>query len=84
MSYYVYIVVCADNTLYTGITNDIEKRIKAHNSSKTGARYTKARRPVILKYSEKVNTKGDALKREAIIKKLSKRRKVELIGMIPR
>lgn len=77
--YYVYILECVDTTLYTGSTNDIEKRIETHNSGKTGAKYTKARRPVILVYSEKCKTKSEALKREWEIKKLSREEKLRLI-----
>lgn len=75
---YVYIVQCIDNTLYTGWTNNLEKRIKAHNEGK-GAKYTMGRRPIELKYFETFETKGEALKREYAIKKLSKKEKLELI-----
>lgn len=79
MSYYVYILLCKDKTLYTGITNDIENRVLAHNTSKTGAKYTKARRPVNLVYKELLGSKGDALKRECAIKKLTRKMKLLLI-----
>jgi putative endonuclease len=79
MPYFVYILKCADDTLYTGITNDINKRIIAHNTSKTGARYTSSRRPVVLQYSEVLETKSLALKREAQIKKLTRAEKLILI-----
>lgn len=75
---YVYIVQCADNTLYTGWTNNLEKRIKAHNEGK-GAKYTMGRGPIELKYFEVFETKGEALKREYAIKRLSKKEKLELI-----
>lgn len=78
--YFVYILECADLTLYIGSTNNIEKRIVAHNSSKTGAKYTKARRPVILKYSESFETKSDALKREHELKKLTRQEKLKLFN----
>lgn len=78
MNYFVYILECADRTLYTGTTNDIEKRILSHNTSKTGAKYTRGRRPVILKYSENCKTKSRALKREVVIKKLTKQEKIKL------
>ncbi len=78
--YYVYILECADLTLYIGSTNNIEKRIVAHNSSKTGAKYTKARRPVILKYSESLETKSEALKREHELKKLTRQEKLKLFN----
>lgn len=68
MAWHVYILRCADGTLYTGVTNDLEGRLKAHNSSKTGARYTRSRRPVVLVYKERKRNKSYALKREAEIK----------------
>jgi len=77
--YFVYIVECADKTLYTGYTTDLDKRLKNHNESKVGAKYTKARRPVVLKYSEKLPTLSEALKREAKIKNLTRKEKLELI-----
>lgn len=76
--YFVYILECSDGTLYIGSTNDIEKRIHTHNTAKTGAKYTKGRRPVCLKYSESFTTKSDALKRECELKKLSRTQKIEL------
>lgn len=77
--YHVYIVECFDKTLYIGSTNNIEKRIQSHNTSKTAAKYTRARRPVFLKYSESFETKNEALKREAQLKKLSRTQKLNLI-----
>jgi putative endonuclease len=79
MDYYLYILECADNTLYTGITNDIDKRLISHNTSKTGAKYTRGRRPVVLKYFENCGTKGDALKREVEVKKMDRSKKQHLI-----
>ena len=76
---YVYIVECKDHTFYTGWTNNLEKRIKTHNSGK-GARYTKARRPVHLVYYETFDTKQEAMKREYAIKQLSREQKEKLIG----
>ena len=78
MAYYVYILKCADNTLYTGSTNDIEKRVHVHNNLKQGARYTKSRRPVVLVHSESFDTKSQALKREVFIKKLSREDKIKI------
>lgn len=78
MSAYVYIVMCKDGSLYTGWTNDLEKRLVAHNSGR-GAKYTKGRGPVRLVYSEFLATKEDALKREYAIKKLKKTAKITLI-----
>lgn len=80
MAFYTYIVECKDGSLYTGYTNDLEKRIKAHNESKIGAKYTKARRPVKLKYFEKFKSLSLALKREAEIKRLTHEKKLELIS----
>lgn len=76
--YYVYIVMCSDHTLYTGYTNDIKKRIKTHNLGR-GAKYTRARLPVKLKYFETFETKSDALKREHQIKKLTRHQKFKLM-----
>ncbi|KAF5067349.1 hypothetical protein DSECCO2_254250 [anaerobic digester metagenome] len=75
---YVYIVKCSDNTLYTGWTTNIEARIKVHNSG-TGAKYTRGRLPVTLVYWETLETRSEALIREAGIKKMSKRQKIKLI-----
>ena len=75
---YVYIVQCKDGSLYTGWTTDVEKRVTAHNAG-TGAKYTKARRPVELVYYEALESKSEALKREAAIKKLTRAEKLELI-----
>ncbi len=76
--YFVYILKCADHTLYTGYTNNIEDRIQTHNSGK-GAKYTRGRLPVKLQYYEEFEDKGQALKREHEIKKLSRAEKVKLI-----
>jgi putative endonuclease len=75
---YTYILRCSDDTFYTGWTNDIEKRVKAHNDGK-GAKYTKPRRPVELVYVEEFDDKIDAMKREAAIKKLRREEKIKLI-----
>ena len=75
---YVYIVECSDKTLYTGSTGDIEKRIREHNSSRGGAKYTRSRRPVRLVYVEACATLSIALRREAEIKKLSRPQKLLL------
>ena len=76
---YVYILKCKDDSLYTGWTNNLEKRIKAHNNGK-GAKYTRARLPVELVHHEEFEDKTDAMKREYQIKKLSRKEKLELIG----
>lgn len=78
-SYYVYILKCADDSLYTGITTDLEKRLKAHNK-KQGAKYTRGRTPVTLLYYEEGHDKSSALKREIQIKKLSRKQKEKLIA----
>lgn len=78
--YYVYIVKCSDNTLYTGYTNQISDRIKKHNKG-IGAKYTRGRTPVSLCYYEEFEDKNDALKREYRIKQLTRKKKLELIGM---
>lgn len=75
---FVYIVKCSDNTLYTGYTTDIERRIKEHNEGK-GAKYTRGRIPVKLVYYEEKETKSLALKREYEIKQLNREEKEELI-----
>lgn len=75
---YVYILRCADGSLYTGWTNDLEKRVKTHNAGK-GAKYTKTRLPVELVYYEEYEEKGEALSHEFSIKKLKKTAKEKLI-----
>jgi putative endonuclease len=75
---FVYILECSDGTFYTGWTNNIEKRLKAHNSGK-GAKYTRGRTPVILRYLEELEDRSSGLKREAEIKKLSRIQKENLI-----
>ena len=77
-TWYLYILRCGDNTLYTGITTDVEKRFEAHQSGK-GAKYTRGRGPLELVYREECGTHSDALKREAQIKKLSREQKQTLI-----
>ena len=74
---YAYLVRCSDNSLYAGWTNNIEKRIKSHNVG-TGAKYTKSRRPVTLAYLEEFDTKSEAMKREAALKKMTHKQKEEL------
>ena len=76
---YTYIVRCADGTLYTGWTNDLEKRMSAHNSGE-GAKYTRARRPVTLVYYECFETKEEAMSREWHIKKLTRAQKLTLVS----
>ena len=78
--YYIYILKCADGTLYTGSTNDLKARVVAHNTSKTAAKYTRARRPVKMIYSEKFRTKSKAMKREWEIKQMERKEKLEIIN----
>lgn len=80
---YTYMVECADGTLYTGWTTDVQKRVKAHNEEKTGAKYTKAKRPVKLVYYEGYETKEEAMRREYAIKQLTRKQKLELIHLDP-
>lgn len=75
----VYIVECGDRSLYTGITSDLERRMTMHATGK-GAKYTKPRRPLILRYTESVDSRGAALRREAAIKALNRTSKLQLIS----
>lgn len=74
----VYIVQCKDGTYYTGISTDVDRRVKEHNGSKKGAKYTSSRRPVILMWSEIQESQSVALKRELAIKKLTRTQKETL------
>ncbi len=75
---YIYILKCGDDTLYTGWTTDLERRLRCHNSGK-GAKYTRCRLPVKIVYSEEFEDKSSALKRECEIKKISRDKKLLLI-----
>ncbi len=77
--YFVYILECKDKTFYVGSTNDLKKRLYSHNNLKSGAHYTKIRRPVILKHSEKYKTYSKARAREGELKRLSREEKTQLI-----
>ena len=77
--WYLYILQCGDGSLYTGITTDVEKRLEAHRSGK-GAKYTRGRSPLELKYREACGAHSDALKRELEVKRLSREEKLALIG----
>ena len=80
-NWFVYILKCADDTLYTGIAKDIENRVDQHNNDNVkGAKYTRARRPVELVYSESCDSRSAASKREYAVKKLSRAEKLLLIG----
>ena len=76
---YTYILRCGDGSLYTGWTNDLDKRLKAHNGGKSGAKYTRNRRPVTLVYYEEFQEKQEAMKREYAIKQLTRKEKENLI-----
>ncbi len=76
--YYVYILRCSDDTLYTGITTDPERRLREHNEG-TGAKYTRSRRPVEMVYTETAADRSEASKRETEIKKFSRAQKLEMI-----
>jgi putative endonuclease len=77
--YHLYLLRCADDTLYTGITTDLERRVAEHNTSPVGAKYTRARRPVVLVYSRRFRTRSNALREEARVKQLSRMEKQLLI-----
>lgn len=77
-TWYVYMVRCSDGTLYTGITNNLEKRVAAHNSGPNGARYTRSRRPVELVFAEQAGSKSNAAKREYQIRRLPRAKKLGL------
>ena len=79
MSYWLYILRCGDGTLYTGTTDDVERRLKAHREGK-GAKYTRGRGPLELVYREELADKSAALKREWAVKQLSRAEKIKLIA----
>lgn len=79
--YYLYILKCSDQTLYTGITVDLIRRLREHNSSNLGSRYTAARRPVKLVYTKKFRNRSTASQEEYRIKQLSKKEKIKLINL---
>lgn len=80
MSWWVYILRCADDTLYTGVTDDVERRLAAHNSGK-GAKYTRGRGPVAVVYREEQPDKSQALRRELALKRLTRPQKLALIAV---
>ena len=77
--YFVYMLRCGDGSLYTGITNDVKKRLAAHNAG-TASKYTRSHRPVVLAYLEQAEDKSSALRREAELKKLTKAEKEALVS----
>lgn len=78
MAYYAYMLRCADNSIYSGYTTDLDRRVAAHNAG-TASKYTRSRKPVELVYFEEFDSKSEALRREAAFKKLSHKQKEELI-----
>jgi putative endonuclease len=80
--WYVYMVVCSDRTIYTGITLDIEKRIAEHNNGANGAKYTRSRRPVSIAYQEEFPDRSSASSREYQLKTLSRQQKLQLISTV--
>jgi len=81
VAWYVYILRCQDDSLYTGVCTDLERRVQEHNQcNKKGARYTRARRPVNMVYQEDCENRSEACKREAAIKKLQRKQKLLLIN----
>lgn len=77
--WYLYILECGDGTLYTGIARDVERRLEAHRAGK-GAKYTRGRGPLILRYTERCGAHGQALRRELAVKALSREEKLALCG----
>jgi len=79
--YKLYILKCADKTLYTGITTDLKRRIEEHNSSELGAKYTRGRRPVKLVFFKEFKNRSDASKEESKIKQMSRKEKLKLVKL---
>ena len=77
--FYAYILRCADDTLYSGCTNDVKKRLHQHNHAKSGAHYTKIRRPVILVHKKAFRTLAKARAREAELKRMTRQEKMKLV-----
>lgn len=80
MTWHVYLLRCADGSLYAGITTDLERRVAEHNTGKTGAKYTRARRPVILVWSQSATDRSLASRAEHALRTLSRREKESLIA----
>lgn len=81
--WYIYILRCHDNSLYTGVTTDCGRRLHEHNHSARGAKYTRTRRPVVLAYQEQAANRSEAQRREAQVKRLSPTQKQALINTPP-
>lgn len=82
--WFVYILECADGSLYTGITTDIKRRLLEHNYSEKSAKYTRSRRPVRLVWTTTAENRSEASKKESKIKKLSRKKKLDLIQSTPK
>ena len=78
--WFVYILLCSDNSLYTGSTNNLQKRFLSHKNGK-GGRYTRSHKPIKLIYSEELSSKSEALKREIEIKSLSRQKKIKTFDL---
>lgn len=78
--WYVYMAVCSDQTIYTGIAKDLQKRLSEHNNGANGAKYTRSRRPVSIVYQELQPSRSAATKRELQLKKMPRAKKLQLIG----
>ena len=78
--YYIYILLCSDNSLYTGFTTDLEQRVKDHNEGK-GSKYVRSKLPVKLIYSERYRSKSEALKRERQIKGWRRKKKIKILKL---
>lgn len=82
--WYVYMVICNDRTIYTGIARDLEKRVSEHNNGVNGAKYTRSRRPVKIVYQETQSSRSAASKRELQLKRMTRAGKLQIIaGFIP-
>lgn len=79
--WFVYMARCKDGTLYTGVTTDLKRRLKEHNTGKLGAKYTKSKRPILLVYMEKSTNRSTAQSREYVLRKLTKKEKEQLINI---
>jgi putative endonuclease len=77
--WFVYMLRCADNSLYTGVTTDVERRVVEHNAKKSVTKYTRVRQPVSVAYQEKAESRSEACKRESQLKKLTKKDKEALV-----
>ena len=80
--WFVYMLRCADNSLYTGVTTDVERRLIEHNAKKSVTKYTRVRQPVTVAYQEQVDSRSQACKREAALKKLTKQKKESLVSSV--